>query len=72
MSKEVRFSMPKGAPLRQSVCRSCGAPIFWMVTKADKKMPLDIRSARLEEDGTRTYLSHFATCPQADQHRKAP
>lgn len=68
--REVRFSLPKGATLRQSVCRSCNAPIFWMVTKADKKMPLDIRSQRLEPNGERSYLSHFATCPQANQHRR--
>lgn len=40
-------------------CRSCGQAIAWTVTKAGRKAPLD-------PDG----ISHFATCPTADQHRK--
>lgn len=41
------------------ICRSCGAPIWWIRTKAGKRAPVDA-------DGT----NHFATCPQADQWRK--
>jgi len=42
-----------------ATCSSCGAPILWVVTQAGKRMPLD-------PDGT----THFATCPNADEHRK--
>lgn len=42
-------------------CRSCGAPIDWHKTEAGKNMPLDA--------GTTT--PHWATCANADQHRKA-
>lgn len=42
-----------------SVCRSCGATIFWIITKNGKKMPVN-------EDG----VSHFVTCPQAEVWRK--
>jgi hypothetical protein len=41
-------------------CRSCGAAIAWVTTERGKKAPVDA-------DG----VSHFATCPQAAQHRTA-
>ena len=40
-------------------CRSCRAPVLWALTPAGKWNPLDA-------DGT----SHFATCPQAAEHRR--
>lgn len=27
---------------KQSKCRSCGAPIYWAITEADKRMPVDV------------------------------
>lgn len=66
-------------------CRSCGAPILWARTVQGKAIPLDAqRSERgnIELRGGTAhyvtpdinaelrYISHFATCPQADQHRK--
>lgn len=45
------------APAR--ACRSCDATIHWIVTPAGRRMPVN-------PDGT----SHFATCPNAEQHRK--
>lgn len=63
-----------------ATCRSCGAAIVWAVTAAGKRMPLDAKpERRLVREGrqepplvvvTDTYTSHFATCPNADQHRK--
>lgn len=53
----LRFLIPPGTPERQ--CRSCKAPVFWIVTARDRKMPVD-------HDGT----SHFATCPNAAKHRR--
>lgn len=41
------------------VCQSCKATVFWCRTPKGKRMPLDA-------DG----VSHFATCPNAAQHRK--
>lgn len=40
-------------------CRSCGAPVAWTVTAKGRAAPLNL-------DG----VSHYATCPQADQWRK--
>ncbi len=70
-----------------STCRSCGAAIIWARTHAGKLMPLDATATPLgtfelqEEDGRclfvgsdapgDKYLSHFSTCPNAKQHRKA-
>ena len=39
-------------------CRSCGADIFWLVTKNGKKAPY-----------TPMGLNHFADCASADRHR---
>lgn len=40
-------------------CRSCGAAIYWCRTKRGSRMPVD-------PEGT----SHFATCPDAAEHRR--
>ena len=65
-----------------ATCSSCGAPIVWGTTKAGKKVPLDPpedRYARQPNTSVlgeplvvirETWLSHFATCPNADQHRR--
>jgi len=66
-----------------SRCRSCNAEIIWTVTDAGKKMPVDreptgkgIALIPLARDEIRSRVvdvheSHFVTCPNADQHRKA-
>lgn len=53
----LRFAIPEGT--RPSSCRSCDARIFWIKTSSGKSMPVD-------QDGA----SHFATCPNAAQHRR--
>lgn len=55
--KEVLFEIPKGTP--PASCRGCKASVYWIVTKAGKRMPVDA-------DGT----CHFATCPMAGKFRK--
>lgn len=66
-------------------CRSCGAEIIWTETMNGKKMPVDAKPVqgfvlvRDELDPSSTpraipekiHLSHFATCPNADQHRRS-
>ncbi len=42
-------------------CRSCLAQIAWVTTPAGKRMPVD----------PATDESHFASCPQAKNWRKA-
>lgn len=61
------------------VCGSCGALIVWGVTESNKRIPLDAEPERRAVfiGGERsaivlTYRSHFATCPNAAEHRKDP
>lgn len=53
-------------------CRSCGEDIVFLRTAAGRPMPVN---ADTVEPGDTDYehgrhVSHFATCPAADQHRK--
>lgn len=65
------FAIPKGTP--QGKCRSCRAAIYWVTTPMGKSMPVDVAvpdgvQPTREKDGRG--ISHFATCPQADEHRR--
>lgn len=53
----LKYSIPRGTPER--TCTSCRARIFFVLTDKMRWTPVDA-------DGT----SHFATCPNAAQHRK--
>ncbi len=53
-------------------CRSCHAKIIWFKTDAGKNMPVDADTVEAADDDldlTR-HVSHFATCPNANNHRK--
>lgn len=51
------FVIPEGTPA--ATCSSCRELIRWIVTDNGARMPVNV-------DGT----SHFATCPNADAHRR--
>jgi hypothetical protein len=65
-------------------CKSCEAPIDWAITDKGRRIPLDRTTssavanivldpdgtARVVAAGTGTRISHFATCPNAGQHRR--
>ena len=63
-------------------CKSCNAHILWVETENGKRMPLDLEPERrfvIEAEAgadpmkarlRNTYVSHFATCPNADRWRK--
>ena len=68
----------------ETVCRSCGAPIRWVKTRTGKSMPVDFAGERRMVERERrhdprlidpvfemrdTYVSHFATCPDAKRWR---
>lgn len=59
-----------------SKCKSCKADIMWTRTDSGKAMPLDAEpEKRIVIAGATakvvdTYTSHFATCPNAEAHRK--
>lgn len=54
-------------------CRSCNAQIVWVQTVNGKSMPVDAHTYD-SKDGLAfihdKHTSHFATCPNADKHRK--
>jgi hypothetical protein len=53
-------------------CSSCQAKIIWLLTKNLKPMPVDADTVE-PADSTFNHArhkSHFATCPNANQHRK--
>lgn len=60
-----------------TTCRSCGAAITWVEMESGKRMPLDLPEKRVvivpstgKGRVMDAHTSHFATCPNAAQHRK--
>jgi hypothetical protein len=67
-----------------STCRSCGAEIIWAITTNGSRIPVDatmgatvftLRDNAMSGQppffvAMTPYTSHFATCPNADEHRK--
>lgn len=53
-------------------CRSCRARIIWFQTPAGKSMPVDADTVEVDDDqlDLDRHVSHFATCPNAAQHRR--
>lgn len=64
-----------------SQCKSCEAPLVWIKTIAGRPMPCDPEFAdwpdgtvvdtmgNVHTTGGRGYRPHWASCPNADQHR---
>ncbi len=58
---------------QKGVCRSCKADILWIATLKGKAHPVDPQKLTIyDEEGAvrRGWITHFATCPSAAQHRK--
>lgn len=64
--------------MKTSPCKGCGKPILWAKTRDGKRIPLDPKPPVymtsdpdsdfvLCERQRRSYVSHFATCPEANQ-----
>ena len=65
--------------MNASTCRSCGADIAFLMLVGGRKMPVDlpgerriVRADPMSPDYSiqMTYVSHFATCPNAAEHRR--
>jgi hypothetical protein len=65
-------------------CRSCKAEIVWAKTSTGRAMPFDAEpkvggeweideegQAHYDPEGESRFTSHFATCPNAAEHRRA-
>lgn len=67
-----------------STCCFCGAPLLWGLSRKQRRMPLDRGTVtdgvrfRIDDDGYAVavtddgdgHASHFATCPNAQSHRR--
>lgn len=55
-------------------CRSCQALIVWFRTAAGKRMPVNAETTRPQDAAhqldLKRHTSHFATRPNANEHRK--
>lgn len=51
-----------------TLCRSCGAPIYWTVTKAGKRAPMDLDPAT--QAPLDPPVNHFVTCPDSKGWKK--
>lgn len=55
-------------------CRSCGAKIKWIKTLRGKYMPCDPEKVTIVTMNTgrviQGYIPHWATCPNAANHKK--
>ena len=55
-------------------CKSCAAEIIFIKMVGGKRMPCnaELTTVIVADDGTlaRGHIPHWATCPQADEHRK--
>jgi hypothetical protein len=80
-----RHRPPQGRPRRKpNTCSSCEAPVKWARTERGARMPLDPEPrsdgnlvvegayARAVQSGDPGpfFVSHFATCPNANKHRR--
>ena len=61
----------------QATCRTCGKPIVWARTEQGKAAPFEAKPITvyvINAAGIAAplpgHVSHFATCPQAAQHRR--
>jgi hypothetical protein len=77
LALERAFPTPTGRvsmteDLRIKSCSSCDAPIIWLLTKHLKHIPVDAATVKPGETQYTPpgHISHFATCPNANQHRK--
>lgn len=52
-------------------CRSCHARIIWLPTNNNKRMPIDADSVEpADTQYELRHVSHFSTCPQANEWRR--
>jgi hypothetical protein len=74
-SKQAPLSEAEKDARNEGTCSSCGAPIYWITMVSGARMPIDRgREQRVVwlDGGWRVlgcYKSHFASCPNAAQHR---
>lgn len=70
MNEQIRRQHPLATR-----CSSCQALIVWFKTKAGKRMPVDEATTQPTDAehqlDLKRHRSHFATCLNADRHRRS-
>jgi hypothetical protein len=58
--------------LRITRCKSCRARIIYLQTNNNKRMPVDADTVDAEDEVYEQgkHVSHFSTCPNADEWRR--
>lgn len=71
MSELIELKKKHQARIRR--CKSCGAEVVWFFTKKGGRMPVDASTVCASDTklNLQYHRSHFATCPDADKHRKS-
>ncbi|MGN6109523.1 MAG: hypothetical protein ACTHU0_30730 [Kofleriaceae bacterium] len=65
------FDIPAGAD--RTTCRSCQAPIWFIVTAKGHRMPVSVAvegGVAPTDSAPGRGISHFVDCPARDQHRR--
>jgi hypothetical protein len=60
-------------PIQESFCKSCGAPILFLLTANHRWMPVDAATVAPGDERfvpDHGHVAHWSTCPEADQHRR--
>ena len=62
----------KATMTRSVACRSCGTQMVFLTTANKKLIPVDAATVKDGETDfdPKVHTTHFATCPQAAQHRR--
>ena len=58
-----------------TTCRGCGAEIVWITSPRGKPIPCDPPEVTVVTEAGHVVsgrVSHWATCPQAEQFRRRP
>lgn len=71
------------AGVGSGTCRSCQAPVIWVKSSKGKNVPIDGDELEItniakggwvdlktEKTPDGRFVCHFATCPNADEHRR--
>lgn len=65
--RKGEYAVPTAA--RRGQCRSCGAPIVWVITVRERAIPLSVATIQTRE-GQKWALPHFVDCPEAKEWKR--
>lgn len=71
-ARKFQERVPQPEKRIPNTCRTSGKELVWMKTASGKNMPVDSETAEPGDElfNSKKHTSHFATCPQAGEHRR--